>query len=214
MTDRDLVRLYWPPALRPAFDALLDVDDAMATVVARATEPTLAAIKLAWWRERLEELDQGEIPAEPRLRAVAAELLPRGVRGADLAELTDGRATLLDQEPEVERIAEGGARLFSIGAQLLDATDPLIDPAGRLYGCANAARRGLITEHWPTDELNRLSTHRVPKRLRPLTALAALAARDLKQPPPLEPEATPGRSWALIRHRISGRIVGGVSVSN
>ena len=175
-------------------------------MVARSTEPALAAIKLAWWRERLEELDEGAKPAEPRLRAVAAELLPRGVRGAELAELTDGWATLLDEEPDVERIAEGGARLFAIAARLLGATHPLIDPAGRLYGHQNVARRGLMTLHWPMDDLYQLSTHRFPKQLRPLTALAALAARDARHPPPFEPEATPGRSWALIRHRMTGRI--------
>ena len=50
--------------LRPAFDALLDIDEAMGDVVAKATEPALAAIKLAWWRERLGELDQGKVPAD------------------------------------------------------------------------------------------------------------------------------------------------------
>ena len=43
--------------LRPAFDALLAIDDAMAEIVATATQPALAAIKLAWWREALEKLD-------------------------------------------------------------------------------------------------------------------------------------------------------------
>jgi phytoene synthase len=185
---------------------LFDIDDALATVVERATEPALAAIKLAWWRERLEELDQGNPPAEPRLRAVAAELLPRGIRGADLAEMTEGWAALLDEQPDVKRIAEGGARLFAIGARLLGAADPLIEPAGRLYGCANAARRGLMAKHSLADELQQLTTYRFPKKLRALTALAALAARDARRPPPVEREATPGRSWALIRHRMTGKL--------
>src|SRR5919107_5615783 len=105
LRDRDLVRLYWPVELRPAFDALFDIEDAMADVVTRATEPALAAIKLAWWRERLEELDRGQVPAEPRLQAAAAELLPRGVSGAELAELEDGWATLLDEQPHLDRVA-------------------------------------------------------------------------------------------------------------
>ena len=54
----------------------------MGDVVARSTEPALGAIKLAWWRERLEELDHGKVPAEPRLQAAAAELLPREIRAA------------------------------------------------------------------------------------------------------------------------------------
>ena len=173
----------------------------MADVVARAREPMLGAIKLAWWRERLQELESGRVPAEPRLRAVAAELLPRGVAGADLAELTDGWATLLEKNPDVERMASGGAKLFATGASLLGASDPMIDAAGRLYRRSQVVRRNLTTVDWPLDALHAVSRHRFQKALRPLSALAALAAR-----PAEEPEATPGRSWTLIRHRLTGRI--------
>src|SRR5215211_6804297 len=104
LRDRDLVRLYWPVELRPTFDALFAIDDAMGEVIARATEPALAAIKLAWWRERLEELDEGKIPAEPRLQAAADELLTRSISGTRLAELEGGWATLLEEQPYVERV--------------------------------------------------------------------------------------------------------------
>jgi len=173
-------------------------------VVARATEPALGAIKLAWWRERLEELDQGVVPAETRLRTAAAELLPRGIRGADLAGLEDGWATLLDEEPDVERLLERGARLFALGGRLLGASDPLLNAAGRLYAYESYRSSGSAPLHWPTEELHRLSAHRFPKPLRPLTALAALAARDARRRV-FEPEATPGRSWTLIRHRLTGK---------
>lgn len=174
-------------------------------MVARATEPALAAIKLAWWRERLEELDQGKVPAEPRLRAAAAELLPRGVRGAGLAGLEDGWATLLEDEPDVERLLERGARLFAMGGKLLGAFHPLLDVAGRLYAYESYRGSGRAPLHWPMEEMHQLSGHRFPRPLRPLTALAALAARDARRRLPLEPEATPGRSWTLIRHRITGK---------
>src|SRR5215211_4208004 len=99
LTDRALVRLYWPFELRSAFDALFAIDDAMGDVVAKATEPALAAIKLAWWRERLQELDTGKVPAEPRLQAAADELLTRDVAGSELAKLEEGWAELLTQHP-------------------------------------------------------------------------------------------------------------------
>jgi phytoene synthase len=199
-----LVRLYWPVELRPAFDALFDLDEALADVVARSSEPALGAIKLAWWRERLEELDR-QVPAEPRLQAVADKLLPRGVSGAALAELTDAWTSLLEEVPDVERIGEGGAKLFAIGAKLLGASDPLIAPAGRLFREAQVARRDLAAVHWPNHGHHQLAGHRFAKKLRPLTALTALAARDARRSAP-EPEGTPGRSWALMRHRLSGRI--------
>ena len=205
LRDRDLVRLYWPADLRPAFEALFDLDEALAEVVARSSEPALGAIKLAWWRERLEALDSGQVPAEPRLQAVAGELLPRGISGAALGELVDGWTTLLEQAPDVGRMAEGGARLFAIGARLLGASDPLCDTAGRLYRQEQVARHALTTAQWPMDELHQLAGHQFAKPLRPLTALAALAARDATRSS-LEPEATPGRSWVLLRHRFTGRI--------
>jgi 15-cis-phytoene synthase len=192
--------------LRPAFDALLDIEDAMADVVARSTQPALAAIKLAWWRDRLEDLDEGKIPAEPRLQAAARELLPRGVKGVELAALEAGWATLVAEEPDVEDIAAGGATLFGLAARLLGSAHPLIAALGRVYAYENVARRGLMTMHRPMGELYGLTTHSFPKRLRPLTALAALAARDAKRPLPFEPQATPSRAAALIVHRLTGRL--------
>ena len=204
--DRDLVRLYWPVALRPAFDALFGIDDALAEVVASSTQPALGAIRLAWWREALERLDSSPPPPEPRLQAVAAELLPRKISGKEVAGLEDGWSTTLDEEPDVERLLERGALLFRLGSRLLGATDQLIEAAGRLY--AHQAYRQWRIEplHWPMEELHQLHGHRFPRKLRPLTALARLAARDAKQAPRVEPDATPARAAALLRHRLSGRV--------
>lgn len=203
LTDRDLVRLYWPVDLRSAFDALFAIDDALADVVATSTELALGAVRLAWWREALERLDSDPAPPEPRLQAAAAELLPRGVTGASLAGLEDGWATLLDERRDPKRIAERGARLFAVAARLIGATDPMLADAGRLYARGQAARLSLMTDRLGNGQLSR---HRFPARLRPLTGLAALAARDLKRAPVIEQEATPGRAFALLRHRLTGRI--------
>lgn len=203
MKDRDLVRLYWPVALRPAFDALFGIDDALGDVVASSSQPTLGAIRLAWWRESLERLDTGPSPPEPRLRAVAAELLPHGISGTMLASIELGWATLLDETPDLELIERRGAMLFEIGAKLLGADDPEIAAAGRLFAVIDVARRR-------ADDTTRvaatgLSPYRFSRAARPLTALAALAARDLRRGID-EPEGTPGRAAALLRHRITGRL--------
>lgn len=206
MRDRDLVRLYWPVALRPAFDALLDIDEALGDVVAKASEPALAAIKLAWWRERLQELDEGKAPAEPRLQAAAQELLPRGVTGGDLAQLEEGWGGMLYDPPDGALLTEHGTRLFQLGAKLLNVAfnDDTIGVAGRLFAGVDAARRGFL-DLVPGSAGSGGS--RIARRARPLTALAALAARDLRRGgPPFEPEATPGRAWALIKHRLTGRV--------
>jgi phytoene synthase len=178
----------------------------MGDVVAKASEPALAAIKLAWWRERLQELDAGKAPPEPRLKAAADQLLPRGVTGVALAELEEGWATLLEPQPDLQKVCGRGAHLFGLASRLLGDTDELIPSAGRLYACQSARRRGLGAARWPTDELNRLAGHRFSRTLRPLTALARLAARDAKRGAFLEPQGTPGRALALIAHRLTGRI--------
>jgi phytoene synthase len=186
--------------LRPAFDALLDIDAAMADVVAKATEPTLAAKKHAWWRERLEELDQGKAPAEPRLQAAARELLPLGISGRDLASLEAGNAALLQQQADAEAVLERGTQLFTLGARILRTqASPLLEMAGHLYAAGQVRRLGLA----PTGTCVVTDLFGIPVALRPLTALAVLAKRDLRR---CEPEATPGRAFALLRHRLTGRI--------
>ena len=204
MTDRDLVRHYWPVELRPAFDALFAIDDALGDVVTSSTQPALGAIRLAWWREALERLDNAPAPPEPRLGGAALELLPRGVTGAMLAELEDGWAALLDDEPDTERISARGAKLFAVGSQLLGADDPLLAIAGRLFANEQVARKRLLEVHFSTEELDQLAGHRFARRLRPLTALTRLAARDARQSPAIEPEATPGRAVALLSHKLFG----------
>src|SRR5690348_7199019 len=107
-----------PASIRPAFAALWAVDLAFADVVATSSDARLGAIRLAWWRERLEELEESA-PAEPRLQAVAADLLQHGVTGAELSLLEDAWEPMLAPFPWGPEQAEGfrqrGGLLFGIG---------------------------------------------------------------------------------------------------
>jgi phytoene synthase len=113
----------------------------------------------------------------------------------------------LEEEPDSERLAGNGAKLFVMAAHLLGGPTEPIEAAGRLYALETLRRRRLAATPEPTDELHQLAQHRFPRRLRPLTALARLAARDVEQAPALEPEATPGRAAALLLHRLFGKVV-------
>ena len=133
-------------------------------------------------------------------RAVAARRHRQGT-GA----LEDGYATLLDEEPDSDRLGAGGAALFAVGAILLGADDARLSQAGRVHAFASAARRGLAAipdDAMPAD----LAGHRFARALRPLTAFARLAARDVRRAPMLEAEATPARALALLSHRLFGTI--------
>jgi len=193
-----------PSKLREAFAALFAIDSAMGDVVARSAETALGRIKLAWWREQLQALDEAPPPAEPRLRAVAGELLPLGITGAGLAELETGWATLLDPEVDSALVAGRGSALFRIGGHLLGSDDDKLGEAGALYALASVGRRGVPELFKPAREhLERVRGHRFQRSVRALTMLARAAARDLDLK---EPEGSQGRTLAMLAHRWSGRI--------
>lgn len=202
--DRELALLHIPGRFRASIAALFATDAAMADVVARSTDPALGRIKLAWWREQLEALDERSPPAEPRLAAAAEHLIPLGVSGAELGGLETGWATLLDAEIDSSLVAERGAALFRIAGRLLGEEDSKLGDAGALYALASVGRRGVPELLEPAGKsLERLRGHRFARRVRPVTMLARAAARDLKRQ---EPEASRGRIAAMLAHRWSGRI--------
>jgi hypothetical protein len=88
--------------------------------------------------------------------------------------------------------------LFGLGARLLKEDSSALAGTGHLFAAGNLQRRGLgVPGNFVVTELPP-----VPRRLRPITALAALAKRDLLRS---EPEGTPGRALSLLRHRFTGR---------
>ena len=131
--------------VRPALRALWDIDLAFGDVVATTLTPQLGAIRLAWWRERLDDLDKGiGPPPEPRLQAVAATLIPAGVTGVTLSRLEDCWLTLLNPFPwsdaEADAVAERGAILFGIAAGLLARNAAEGEPFGVAWSLADAAQ--------------------------------------------------------------------------
>ena len=215
--DLGLALTYVPLRDRGALAALFAVDRAMGDVVRSTKEPMLGPIRLAWWRERLEELDEGgAAPAEPRLQAVARELIPRGVTGRELAALESGWLRLFDPFPWTVQTSEAiwfrGNLLFGLGARILGRADERIQGAGGLWALVDAARhctdgesRATLVQQARTFARGLVGV-RFPGLLRPLSMLAALAARDCRRGEPFEREGTPGRAAAMLRHRLSGRI--------
>lgn len=191
--------LHFPRHIRPAIAALWKIDEAMGEAVASATQPMLAAIKLAWWRDALDRLDHAPPPPEPRLRAAAEQLLSRGISGHQLSALEAGWAALLDEQPDAVAVASRGRVLFAIEAQLLETEDPRLADAGSLFALTEAARRGHELGPARDATIAALAAHRVRRTARPITLAARLAARD-----PCEPEGTPARAFALLAHRLTG----------
>lgn len=216
--DLGLALTYVPVRDRAALAALFAIDRAMGDVVRSTTEPMLGPIRLAWWRERLEEIDEeATAPAEPRLQASERELLPRGVSGHDLARLEGGWLRLFDPFPWTVEVSEAiwfrGNLLFGLGAKVLGRADERIQTAGGLWALVDAARHctDAGSRRMLMDQACKFArtAGRIPfpSELRPLSMLAALAIRDCRRREPFEPEGTPARALHMLRHRLSGRLI-------
>ena len=194
--------------MRPAFATLWNLDLALADVVATTSEPALGAIRLAWWRERLEKLDsQAPLPGEPRLIAIARQLVGRGVSGMELSKLEDAWLPMLERLPWSDAQAEGlslrGRILFGIGARLLGGEPANAEATGAFWSLVDGARhcsdpvsRDLLLNaaRTVTFPLN------VPRNVRPLTVLAAVAVAEIK-----DPSSGVARVMAALLHRQTGR---------
>ena len=209
--ERELALSYAPARARDAMRALLMLDDRFGRIVRAGREPMLAQVRVTWWFEALERLDCDPPPAEPVLRALAADVLPHGVSGATLAAMVDGwEAILGDAALTDERLAlfaEGrGARLFGAIASVCGAGDPQVRLAGEGWALADLAFN--LSDH---TEAARVRAVAAP-RLREATALRwSRAGRGLGALALLARFGVEGegggasRITRLLWHRVTGR---------
>lgn len=199
--------------VRPAFQALWGLDDALGRVLTNAADAMIARIRLAWWREALERLDREPPPREPVLEGLHRFVLPREVAGAALAGMEAGWSAIIGDDPitaaELDAYAAGrGGLLFRLGAALLGGPVANVAAAGEAWALVDLARHS--TERSDIDAAiaaarARPSPRRWPKALRPLGMLAVLAQRDLaREPSAWEALGAPPRAARMLRHRLTG----------
>ncbi len=194
--DRWLATLYAPEPVRAALLAAHALDLELAKVAATTTEPMIGRIRLAWWRERLEALDR-EVPAQPVLQALAADVLPRGVKGATLAGFEDAWLALLDGD-DARHIALRGEAVGRVMAKLLGGDEAAGAALLTVWAAGEAARQGRSAQG--------VTAPRARKVLRPLAGLAALGRRDVgRGGDGPEPRASAARQWTLLRAALIGR---------
>lgn len=215
-TDLGLALFYIPRPQRQPVSDLFALDAALGNVVRTTREPMVGRIRLAWWRERLEELDQGMVPAEPQLEATARLIAASPLTGAMLAGLAERWEPLLDPFPwsgeTVGAIAARGSSLFAFAAAVLGGVDhKCAELAGSLWSlvdvaqhCSDAEARFLLVDVARARAAEFRGT--AEPSLRPLTMLGLLARRDIERWPEVEPPATPGRAWVLVRHKLTGKL--------
>jgi len=193
---------------RAGIAALFALDDRLAGIVRRASDPLVGQMRLTWWREALEALGHTPPPAEPILQAIADDVVPAGVDPSTLAGMTDGWEALLEEPFSDEAIVRHGVRgaaLFEALATVTGAADDDIADAGRGWALADLAVH--LTDPGQRDHaaalarpfLQHVLDHRWSRAGRMLGALTLMAQMDLDGTAPTI------RVARLLRLRLTGR---------
>lgn len=200
--ERALALSYAPAGRRAALTALFALDARLREITLVARDPMIGLMRLTWWREALERLGVAPPPAEPLLRALAAEVLPLGVDGAALSTLFEPWERVLDGDVDWAAVARvRGAGVFGLAAVLLGGDDERVSVIGEAWAAVDLAR------DWPASTIAETlfaGAYRRPwpRALRPLGALGLLARSDAAGR--IAP-GDPRRVGRLLLHRLTGR---------
>ncbi|MEP5938950.1 MAG: hypothetical protein ABJ239_11535 [Erythrobacter sp.] len=200
-----LALAFTPVALRGAAAVFFVLDQRLARIVASSSEPMLAQMKLAWWRETLlkpvDERPNGDAVLDAASRHCADN-------GAGLVALVDGWEHLLEEPPLGEEHALGFANGRSAAlSSALNLSDSKQVPAAfvravRSWALADlAANVSLEDERAFLIELAKQSepsNGKLPRKARGVAVLAALGKRSIERGgrPLME-----GRGAALVAMR-------------
>lgn len=178
-----LALAYAPRRVRPAFRSLFRLDARLGQIVARASEPMLAQLRLAWWRDELGKPPATRPEGDPVLDEISANWA--GQEQALIA-MVDGWERLLEaevmSEPAFRQFADGrAAPLVALArAHSIHETGP-IELAARRWAMIDLMLRTSRAEE--RAELQRmieqggLQRAALPRTMRPLAVLDGLACR-------------------------------------
>ncbi len=213
VAERALVLSYAPPPSRAGLGALFALDDALADVVRTTREPAIGQIRLAWWDDALRRLDSAPPLAQPVLQQLAADVLPTGVSGADLASLIDGWEVLVVEETLTDAAlrsyaAGRGAGWFQLAARLLGDAPGFVEAAGEGWALADLA--GHVSDPKTAARAGELAREVLapamrsawPVRVRALGAMTRIAWFEVSGGPAA---GSVPRMLRLAWHRLSGR---------
>jgi len=216
--DRFFCSLFAPAEKRDFLLLLYAFNHELARAREVASEPTLALIRLTWWREVVEGDPKKHEIATPLSAAIADGIFSQ----TDLAGLIDARES--EAEPEISdfdnfmKYARGTAgRLARIAGKILGEDSGAIEDLGTAYGISGILRaapflarqgRSLLPMDGTTAEMiigaaRGLLAGAAPRAARAAWLPAVYARRDLGKP--YQPRAL-GDRLAVIRAAFTGRL--------
>ena len=174
LTDElELALAHSPKQDRERLWAMFALDQRLARIVAKATEPMLAQMRLSWWREMLQSPPDQRPEGDQVLDAISAHC-----KGAEnsLIGLVDGWEHLLAEPPiqtsEISAFADGRARAISAldPAGSLPKAETRFNLLGRIWALADLAAKVGSNEEKAT----------ILSLAEPLCAKSLPSARDYK----------------------------------
>lgn len=201
-----LALAYAPGTAKPAVLALFALDARLAQAIRQASEPIMAQMRLAWWRDQLR--------LEPERRERSDELVRAlDVLGGEeeaLLGLVDGWENLLSEQLDVKAFGQARGGGFAALARVLGQPDfaQQAGQAGRRFSLADLAanladpeERQAVLAAAAGEGRARIA---LPRGLRSLAVLDGLARRSLAGGgAPLI--GGPGAFFAAIRLGLAGR---------
>lgn len=178
-----LALAYAPKAAKPAVLALFALDARLAAAIRQASEPIMAQMRLAWWRDQL------QLPVELRERSDQLICALDALSGSEteLAELVDGWEEVLAERLDPSLYAQGRGAGFAVLALKLGASSHAAQArqAGRRFALVDLAANlsseperaaALATALGEGTEVIAL-----PRELRSLAVLDGFARRSLSR---------------------------------
>jgi phytoene synthase len=194
---------YCPRDTRARFEVAMALDHRLSQLVARATEPILGQMRLAWWRDALRQ----PAPARPKGDAVLDRVSQDWTSDCEpLVAMVDGWEQLLAEPPLIDAaalaFAEGRAGAIVAACGYGATTDGPAAVAARTWALADlAAKVSNAEERAFLVAMGRAEAGkgaRLDPRGRAIAVLGALACRALERGgrPLME-----GRGAALVAAR-------------
>jgi 15-cis-phytoene synthase len=200
--DEQLALAYAPSKLRPYYEALLGFDAALGQAFKATNEVGLIQIRLAWWRDQLEQ----PTAREPVVTALHDMIFSHDVSVDALTKIIDGWAVLLDDPPYddatlLDYARLRGAGLFAVAAQL--GQRAINDEAGIGWALTDFARHcsdadtAKLAMALAQHALGGNAAAALPKSMRSFAVLARFAQADCQRP--LDQQRLAGSPYRIIQ---------------
>ncbi len=169
---------------REFYESAFQLDAVLGRVVLSSSEPLLAQVRIAWWRDQFRDPEVGRQAKDPLVQSIMNSW---GDNAGYLLPLIDGWESLLSDDEKRSHFVEGKSQLAGAIARILDCKSQISTASafGGLWAFSDLA-------YYSPDPKTRnwaLTNWEVPPRndarraiaLRPLVVLGGLAKRALEK---------------------------------